>query len=135
PVSSQVAAHFEAAGKPVPAAHYYTQAATYATERFALAEAMRHLHKAIALTPPSALADHYTLRMQCEEIYALQVGGAPERYANLQELAHIADALYAQAEAGSSANSADFKTALVRRAKVAMGLALCYSASGLIEKA
>lgn len=131
--SSEIAAHYEAAGKAQAASHHYQQAAQYARERFASQEALRMLSRALALIPERDRRGHYELRLQCERIYN-QVGLPAERLENLQVLDRLARELQAQAEA-AGASAEELKVAQARRAMVAISYGSCYSTAGQIDDA
>jgi predicted ATPase len=84
PIAAQLAAHYEQAGMAAQAIPYYQQAAAVAQRVFAHEEAIRLLHRGLALLmplPPSQARDERELEMQTAlgtSLVTMQHYGAPE---------------------------------------------------------
>jgi DNA-binding SARP family transcriptional activator/tetratricopeptide (TPR) repeat protein len=90
-VSSQIAGHYELAGKSEAAMTYYRRAGDYAAARFANEEAIRYYERVLALVPEDDYLAAYELRWACEAVYALgkDSGRRLENLTCMAELARI----------------------------------------------
>jgi len=84
-IAVPLARHFVEAAIAEKAAYYLRQAGEQAAERFANAEALAYLNRALDLTPEDGLAERYTLLLAREGVYNLQ----GEREAQRQDLAAL----------------------------------------------
>lgn len=88
----QLAWHFEAAGASQKALHYLQCAGEQAAARFANAEAVDFLGRALALVPNNELQRRYELLLAREDVLGIQ-GARAGQAADLESLAQLAEAL------------------------------------------
>jgi predicted ATPase len=91
-IAIQLARHFEQAGVPERARHYLQQAGEQAAARFANAEAVSYLSRALALTPETEQEVRYRLLRTRERVYDLQ-GEREAQAGDLEALERLAEQL------------------------------------------
>jgi class 3 adenylate cyclase/tetratricopeptide (TPR) repeat protein len=87
-----IADHYERAEESASAAGWYWRAGQGAAHRFANAEAIHTLSRALELTPAADLERHYEIRLSREKVYELQ-GVNEGRLRDLEALQELAEKL------------------------------------------
>jgi predicted ATPase len=126
-VATRLAWHFEQADVPDKARRYLRIAGEQAAERYAHAEAIDFLTRALALTPADALDDRFTMTLGRVKAYA-RLGKREAQTEDVAELERLAVAL---AEPDKSAEAA-YQRASCEEAKHNYAAAIAASQSALV---
>jgi predicted ATPase len=106
-VAVQLARHFEEAGIPDKAAHYYGRAGELAAERYANDEALAHMSRTLELAPEMDSAERYQLLLKRSRVLTL-LGRPTEQWQDLDELEALAEELGAEERATTANERAKF---------------------------
>jgi class 3 adenylate cyclase/tetratricopeptide (TPR) repeat protein len=87
-----IAQHYEQAGEPQPAAHWYSRAGQLAASRYANVEAVHAFTQALELTPEDAARDAYDAILAREQVLD-RLGQRERQQSDLSRLAQLAEVL------------------------------------------
>jgi len=123
--AAQIAEHYELAEQPAAARHWHAQAGEQAAARYSHAEALRHLSRALELTPADDAAARYRLLRARMAVYGLQ----GNREAHGHDLAALA------ALAAARQDPAEQSEVALRQAKYAEALGDYRAATAAAQEA
>ncbi|MCB0122893.1 MAG: hypothetical protein KDE58_11650, partial [Caldilineaceae bacterium] len=91
-IAVQLAWHFDEADLPEKARHYLGVAGEHARLRYANAEALSYLNRALELTPAADQVERYTLLLERQKVYDILADREAQRQ-DLEQLAALAQRL------------------------------------------